>query len=443
MIKRLIKTFLPKSALLWYHKLFSRLATWWYGYPADKLIVIGVTGTNGKSTVCNMITHVLEEAGYKVGMTTTVNFRIAGREWLNKSKMTMLGRSQLQRLLAQMLAEDCEIAVIETSSEGLAQFRHIGIAYDVAVFTNLTPEHIESHGGFENYQRAKGLLFDALHSAKQKSLHGKPFPKTIVVNDSDKHAEYFSAFSAEKKIGYRLESNKNHTNLSTEITAKITNTSATSSQFNVAGTECQIALPGAFNVENALAAIAVSSIFNVSITTARTGLAKISGVPGRMERINEGQPFTVIVDYAPEPTSFAKLYEVVSTLEKNRIIHVFGSTGGGRDRDRRPILGNIAGKQADIVIITNEDPYDDDPMHIIHEVAEGSRSAGKRDNENLFVILDRSEAIQKAINLAEPNDIVLITGKGAEQAMMMENGRKIPWDDREKVREALKQRTLK
>lgn len=425
MIKKILKRLIPKSFLQTYHKTLAYISAMMMGFPGRKMVVIGVTGTNGKSTTCNFIARILEEAGYKVGMTTTVNFRVNGREWLNNKKMTMLGRSQLQRLLAQMCNEGCEIVIIETSSEGLAQGRHLGIAYDIAVFTNLTPEHIQSHGSFENYKKAKGILFASLAKSARKTLRGNNVPKTIIVNDADEHAAYYESFEADKKIRYHIDGHS----------ATCNDTSCT---FMVDNVTQHLPMPGIFNVENALAAIEVAKQFGVSAQTAATALAKISGVPGRMERINEGQSYAVIVDYAPEPASFTKLYEAVETMPHGRIIHVFGSCGGGRDQDRRPVLGAIAGERADITIITNEDPYDDDPMEIIRDVAKGAIDAGKIEGQNLFIEADRRIAINHAISLAKAGDIVLVTGKGAEQAMVVANGKMIPWDDREVVRAAIR-----
>lgn len=428
MIKRIIKRLIPKSLLQTYHKTLAYISAMMMGFPGRKMVVIGVTGTNGKSTTCNFIARILEEAGYKVGMTTTVNFRMNGREWLNNKKMTMLGRTQLQRLLAQMRSEGCEIVIVETSSEGLAQGRHLGIAYDIAVFTNLTPEHIQSHGSFENYKKAKGILFASLAGSTRKTLRGNKVPKTIIVNDADQHAAYYESFNADKKVRFHIDGHN----------ATCDDVSCT---FTVGNTVEHLPMPGVFNVENALAAIEVAKQFGVSAQTAATALAKIGGVPGRMERINEGQSYAVIVDYAPEPASFTKLYEAVQTMPHGRIIHVFGSCGGGRDQDRRPVLGAIAGERADIVIITNEDPYDDNPMEIIRDVAAGAIKAGKIEDENLFIEPDRRIAINHAISLAKAGDIVLVTGKGAEQAMAVANGKMIPWDDREVVRAALRTQT--
>ncbi len=446
-MKRLLKKLLPSVVLDRYHYAAARFSAAYYGNPSREMIVIGVTGTNGKSTVANMITHILEEAFFRVGLTTTVNFRIAGKERLNDTKMTMLGRAKLQKLLRKMVRVGCNYAVIETSSEGIAQHRHAGVRYDVAVFTNLTPEHLESHGGFENYKKAKGELFAKLARDPMKTMSGVPVPKVIVANLDSPHAPFFLGFTANKKYGFLVErtGEKNDAPalaawplaIVKALDVKLT---AIGSSFVVRGVPFTIRMPGMFNVENSLAAIAVGLSQGIALETMSAALAKMEGVPGRVETIDAGQDFTVIVDYAPEPESFRRLYEVVALLPKKRVIHVLGSTGGGRDKDRRPVLGRLAAQGADVVIITNEDPYDDDPMKIIEDVACGARAGGKKDGENLFAILDRGEAIEKAVALAEPGDLVLVTGKGAEQAICVSGGKKVPWDDRVKVREAIDKR---
>jgi UDP-N-acetylmuramoyl-L-alanyl-D-glutamate--2,6-diaminopimelate ligase len=189
-----------------------------------------------------------------------------------------------------------------------------------------------------------------------------------------------------------------------------------------------------------MAAVAYGLSQGIDLGTMAVALRTLPGVPGRLERIEEGQTFTAIVDYAPEPESFRKLYEVVPSIPHKRVIHVLGSTGGGRDVARRSVLGGLAAKGADVVIVTNEDPYDDDPERIIQDVADGARANGKKDGVDLCAIMDRGEAIDKAVSLAKDGDLVLVTGKGAEQAMVVANGKKIPWDDRVRVREAIKKR---
>ncbi len=439
-----LKKLAPPFVLDLYHRTLALAAAARYGHPSEKMIGIGVTGTNGKSTVCAMIARVLEEAGRRVGMTSTVTFKIAGEERLNDKKMTMLGRFALQKMLAQMAAAGCEYAVIETSSEGIKQHRHAGINYDVAVFTNLTPEHLESHGGFEQYKRAKGELFAKLGRDPVKRLRGGPVPKTSVANLDSADAAYFLGFPANKKYGFLVEKTPGAAipDVSPLVVVKATDvaTRPDGSAFAVHGVPFVLSVPGIFNVENALAAVSVGLSQGIDLPTMAAALRKFGGAPGRLEFIDEGQPFTAIVDYAPEPESFRKLYDVVAMIPKARVIHVLGSAGGGRDRDRRPILGALAANSADVVIVTNEDPYDDDPAEIIEQVAAGARRAGKKDGVDLFAILDRGAAIAKAVALARPGDLVLLTGKGAEQAICVAHGGKIPWDDRTKLRAALKKR---
>ena len=441
-MKRLLKQLIPSVVFDRYHYALAKLAAFLYGNPSEKMIVIGVTGTNGKSTVCAMIARIFTQAGFRVGLASTVLFRVANEEWLNDTKMTMLGRMQLQRLLRRMVRAQCAYAVVETSSEGIKQYRHVGVRYDVAVFTNLTPEHLESHGGFEKYKNAKGELFAKLSRDPVKMVHGQSITKVSIVNLDSPHAQFFLGFSAEKKYGFfteRRAGDEAHTSLQHLTTVKAQNVVLTAygSTFTVSSVPFTLRVPGLFNIENALAAVSVGLSQGVTLATMADALATLAGVPGRLEFVNVGQSFTAIVDYAPEPESFRRLYEVVALLPKKRVIHVLGSTGGGRDKDRRPILGRLAAENADIVIVTNEDPYDDDPMTIINDVARGARDGGKKDDENLFMILDRGEAIKKAVALASAGDLVLVTGKGAEQAMCVAGGKKIPWDDRAKLREAI------
>jgi len=431
-MKALIRKLIPENLINIYHKYLAILSALIYGNPSEKMIVIGVTGTNGKSTTVNLIAKALEAGGYKVGLTSTVNFKVADKEWLNNKKMTMLGRFQLQKLLKQMVEVGCRYAVIETSSQGIVQSRHLGINYDYVVFTNLTPEHIEAHGGFENYKNAKGELFKHLMARPHKEIEGREIKKTIVANMDDEHSAFFLSFNADKKITY---SNQDHSGTVFANDIQVTN-SGTS--FKIGQTQVNLKLLGAFNVYNALAAVTVALEEGIELEKVKVGLESVPVVPGRMELINEGQDFIVMVDYCPEPVSMQKMYETVDLMKKNRIIHVFGSCGGGRDVARRPVLGRLAGKKSDIAIVTNEDPYDDDPNKIIDEVAAGALESGKKLGENLLKIIDRQEAIEKAINLAKKGDMVLVTGKGAEQAMAVADGKYIPWDDRSIIRDIIK-----
>lgn len=429
----ILRKIAPQSLLNKYHFVLAKLANFIYGSPSKKMIVIGVTGTNGKSTTVNLIAKILQEAGYKVGFTTTINFGIAAKEWLNKTKMTMLGRFELQKLLRQMVDAGCRYVVIETSSQGLIQYRHLGVEYDVAVFTNLTPEHIEAHGGFENYKKAKGLLFSHLTKFPRKTVNDKEVRKLIIANADDENVNYFLSFNADKKARFSIINESEYRGRDARVMER-------GSTFRLGEQEFKLQILGGFNIYNALSAIATCSELGVSLERAKTALEKIKTIAGRMEYVDEGQDFKIMVDYAPEPESLRQLYKFVNNVSKNNLIHVLGSAGGGRDKPRRPILGRLAAENADYVIVTNEDPYDEDPMQIINQVAQGAEQAGKREEIDLFKILDRRDAIRKAIELAQENDFVLLTGKGAEQAIVVKGGKKIPWDEREVVKMMLKEK---
>ncbi len=427
MLKRIIKKFIPKKLLLLYHWTLARVAALYYGQPANKLIVIGVTGTNGKTTTVNFIAQYLENLGQKVGLASTVNFKIAEREWINDKKMTMLGRFQTQRLLKDMVRAGCKYAVIETSSQGIEQYRHIGINYDLVVFTNLTPEHIESHGSFEAYRAAKERLFEHLSRSPRKKINNKIIDKVIIANIDDAESSRLKKYAVDKFVTYGLDNPADYQAEDLNLTS--------GSSFKIKDWQIKTDLLGQFNVYNILAALAVVDTLGWSLAAAAN--SELKGVPGRQEWINENQNFKVMVDYAPEPESLKQLYQALELVPHERLIHILGSCGGGRDRARQPILGKLAGQTADIVIVTNEDPYDDDPEAIIANVAQGAIETGKILKENLFKISDRREAIELALGLAKKNDLVLITGKGAEQFICVADGKKIPWDDRRVIRELL------
>ena len=442
MLKSVIRRFIPESVISAYHYLLARVAAFLYGHPSEKLIVIGVTGTNGKSTTVQFIGRILKHAGYRVGWTTTASFKVADREWVNDKKMTMLGRFQTQKLLREMVNAGCRYAVIETSSQGIAQSRHIGINYDVAVFTNLTPEHIEAHGGFEKYKAAKGKLFEGLGKLRRKVIDGNQIEKSVIVNLMDPHADYFLGFDADRFGGFALEeAGSLATQLNTTpVVAEHVSFTGSCTTFSVGDVIIHLKPIGRFYLENALAAMATVKLLGVSQVELQHAVESLESVPGRLERMDEGQPFSVIVDYAYEPAALTAVCETLKLIHHKRLIHLLGSAGGGRDVARRMILGRKAAEHADFVIITNEDPYDDDPMEIINDIADAARAAGKHEGVNLFRILDRREAIQFAIDLAEPDDLVLITGKGSEPVMAVAGGKKIPWDDRVAVRKALHHR---
>jgi UDP-N-acetylmuramoyl-L-alanyl-D-glutamate--2,6-diaminopimelate ligase len=414
-MKSFIKKILPSFLFDYYHKAMPFLGALIYGFPSKKIKVIGVTGTNGKTTTVNMISAVLEEAGYQTAFLSSIKFQIKKEEKPNLFKMTMPGRLEIQKFLKQAVDAGCEYVILEVSSEGLKQSRHLFVDFETAVFTNLSPEHIESHKGFDNYKKAKGLLF-------------KKTSKTHIINTDDKHQEYFTSFDSQKKWGYGLKDNDSFKGQKVKAFNVLNNSDGI--VFQVENETFNLKLLGDFNVYNALAAICVGLSYGVSLETSKKALESFKTVPGRMEQVIS-DPFNVIVDYAVTPDALEKLYQTIKkAFPQGKIIAVLGSCGGGRDKWKRPILGQIASEYCSRVFVTNEDPYDEDPMEIIEQVAE---KAG----DKAVKILDRREAIRKALQSAEKNDTVVVTGKGCEPWMCVAGGKKIPWDDCETIKQEI------
>jgi UDP-N-acetylmuramoyl-L-alanyl-D-glutamate--2,6-diaminopimelate ligase len=415
--KKMLKKITPGFALISYHWCLAFFGALMYGFPSRKLIVIGVTGTSGKSTTVDFIARILEEAGYKVASTSSIRFKVGQKEWQNKMKMTMPGRFVIQKILRQAVDEGCQYAVLEVTSEGIKQFRHKFINFHTAVFLNLTPEHLDAHGGFENYRNAKLELFKVA-----KSLH--------IINADDKNSRYFLELSANKKITFGL-------NKSSNIVAGDMSYKSGKISFFVDTIEFQLDLLGAFNVYNALAAIAVGAVHGVSLQTCSYALRRVVSMSGRLEVVNDDP--LVVVDYAFTPEQLKASYESVKTFSGQKsLVCVLGACGGGRDKWKRPVLGKIASQNCREIIVTNEDPYDEDPWEIMEQVASGIDAS--RDEYHL--ILDRREAIKKALTLASSTDAVIVTGKGAEPLMCLANGEKVSWDDREVVRAELEKVNL-
>lgn len=441
-MKRLIRRISPRFIISVYHNLLARIAALVYRNPSEKMIVIGVTGTNGKSTTVQFIGRILEDAGMKVGWTSTASFKIGKKEWENDKKMTMLGRFQTQKMLKQMVKVGCTHAIVETSSQGILQSRHIGINYDVAVLTNLTPEHIEAHGGFEAYKKAKQVLFKKTKHSKRKKFKDEIFEKVAVVNINDEHAEDFLSIGLDRSYGFgqtgKVRTGEKVRPMSVvPVLAGDVRFDSVGTKFSINGKEWRLGLVGRFYLEDALAAIAVCQTLGIDEKIIKLAVSKLKAVPGRLELIENNLDITVVVDYAYEPYSLQALYDAIVLIKHKRIIHVLGSAGGGRDVARREVLGNMAAKNDDIVIVANEDPYDEDPMQIINQIADAAKKEGKKDGEDLFRILDRQEAIDKAVELAKKGDLVLITGKGSEPVMAVENGKKVRWDDRDAARKSI------
>ena len=432
-IKSIIKIFVPKRFISLYHLTLAALAAFYYGWPSKKMIIIGITGTKGKTSAANFIWSVLNAGGRKIGLIGTANIRIGEMETLNKYHMTMPGRFILQKLLKQMASAGCEFAVVETTSEGIKQWRHFGIFYDIAVFTNLTPEHLEAHGNsFERYREAKGRMFKALKNGERKIIGGKEIKKIIIVNYDDPHKEYFLNFPADKKINFGTREGADFQ------ADKIRNTGE-GLEFFIGSTLYEINILGKFNVYNALPAIVIGSIFGISYEKIREGLKNLKNIPGRMEKIDEGQEFLIFVDYAHEKEGMSAVLETAREITAEsigKVIVLLGAEGGGRDKSKRPVLGEIAGKYADFVVISNVDPYEDDPKEICEDIAVAAEKFGKTRGKDLFVTLDRRNGIKRAISLANKNDVVLITGKGSEQSIVI-GGKRYPWDDRTVTREEL------
>ena len=396
-----------------YHFLVALCAALIYGFPSRNLIVIAVTGTKGKSSTAELIHAMLTEAGYKTALASTIHFKIAGEVKPNRYKMTMPGRFFIQRFLRDAVTEKCSYAIIEMTSEGVLQYRHKWIALDMLVFTNISPEHIESHGSFENYLAAKLKLRDLLEESPKKK-------KWMVVNGDDEYSSHFLAIEGVTKLSFSLKD------------AIPYNTSKRGVLLTVNGESIYSPLMGVFNIYNILAAIAVAESQHIQITTIKQALEKCSSIEGRAERIEAGQPFTVIVDYAHTADSLQKLYSAFEESHKEgRRICVLGGTGGGRDSWKRKHMGTIADTYCSSIILTDEDPYDEDPDKIITDIREGIKKHKPK------IIMDRRDAIREALAKAHKNDVVLITGKGTDPFIMGPRGKKTPWSDKAIVLEEI------
>jgi len=423
-IKELLKKILPESFIIWTHKVRAIFASIIYGMPSKKLKVIGVTGTNGKTTVCNLIAKILENSGHKTGLMTTINFKIGAHEEVNKTKMTTINPFLLQEYLKKMVEDKCEYAIIETTSHAISQYRNWGIKYHTLVLTNITHDHLDYHNSFAEYRDTKLRLFDNN-------------PDVSIINRDDESYELFLKKPAGKVLLYSLDEKA-------DITARKIYLDRSGSNFNIISEEGQISvdfhMPGKFNISNALAAAGVALSEGIKLETIKSALEEFKGVSGRMETIETGKNFSVIVDFAHTPDGLQKVFETVKGFVKARIIHVAGATGR-RDKTKRPILGAIAGKYADIAIVTNEDPYDEDPAKIIEEVAAGIPRGAEKNNKkilgkNFYKVLDRQDAIKMALEMAGKDDVVLITGKGGEVVMAV-GAELIPYSDKEVVEKIL------
>lgn len=418
-LKTLLQTLLPKSMydflLSKYHLLLAFLGAIYYRRPSRNMYVIGVTGTKGKSSVTEILGHLLRSADKKVATLSTIQFSLDGKTERNLFKMTMPGRFFVQKFLRQAANAGCTHAVIEMTSEGSKQHRHRFISIDGLIFTNLTPEHIESHGSFENYKQAKLDIARAVVRSNKR-------PRFLIANTDDEHGEDFLNFPVEHRLPYSLKDLSLHT-LHKDSMSLVLN-----------GLTIRVPLVGLFNVYNVLAAITAARAFGVSLENIQTALEKLPAIAGRVEKfhspVDSDKPITAVVDYAHTPDSLTKLYESFKDQPK---VCVLGNTGGGRDTWKRPEMATIAESYCEHVILTNEDPYDEDPQKIVSDMADAIQ-----DKEKLTIEMDRRAAIELALRLTSPHGVALISGKGTDPYIMGPNGTKEPWSDAEVVQEAMK-----
>lgn len=417
-IKRCIPPVLLGYVRVPYHFLLAYFGSVLYRHPSRELTVIAVTGTKGKSTVTELITAMLEADGKKVASLSTIQFKIGEDVRRNLFKMTLPGRFFLQKFLREAVDEKCTHAVVEMTSEGARQFRHRFVELDALVFTNLTPEHIESHGSFEKYKHAK------LQIAKQLEASCKQ-PRYIVANIDDEHGQDFLNIKVEEKLPYSLSSVKLYT-LHKDGIGLI---------FKDGDEEMTIRVPlvGLFNVYNTLAAITLVRALGVSLSVIETALRELPAIHGRVEHFHSSKDaskqITAIVDYAHTPDSLKQLY---TAFRDQRKVCVLGNTGGGRDTWKRPEMASIAEQYCERIILTNEDPYDEDPRKIVDEMAKGIT-----DQSKLEIIMDRALAIQTAIQTAPNGSYVLVSGKGTDPYIMGPHNSKQRWSDAEVVQKAL------
>jgi UDP-N-acetylmuramoyl-L-alanyl-D-glutamate--2,6-diaminopimelate ligase len=395
------------------------------GFPARGLKIIGVTGTNGKTTTSFLIHRMLDEAGYNVGLMTTVAYGVGANIRPQIEHMTTVSVPVLHKRIKQMKRQGAEWLVLETTSHALAQNRVWGVPYSIAVMTNLTHEHLDYHGSFENYREAKRLMFK-MANANRRGL------RAGVINADDASANQFANAIA-KPLLYGVDHG--------QLTAKAVKSTPKgvsyqaeigSNKYNI---HCQI--PGNFNVYNSLAAVAVGYILGLEPAQIERGIAALDSVEGRMARINEGQPFEVIVDFAHTPDSFEKLFKDLRPNISGKMIVLFGSAGR-RDEAKRPLQGELAGKYCDEVIVTEEDDRDIDGQEIMAQIAAGAEKTGKIRDKNLFLVHDRRQAIKFAMGRAKAkDDVVLLLGKGHEKSIERAHGED-PWDEVAEAKAAIK-----
>ncbi len=412
-----------REALAW-------LCAAFYDFPSRRLILIGVTGTDGKTTTVNLVHSILTAAGQRAGMISTVNAVIGDRVYDTGFHTTTPEAPQVQRYLAEMVEAGLTHAVLETTSEGLAQHRVTACDFDIAVLTNITHEHLYFHGTWENYRAAKARLFEMLQTSVDKGL-----PKTSILNAEDPSFDYFRRIPADRYLSYALGK-------PADLTVEDLHFGPDHTRFRLctpAGAiPIETTLVGEYNVANILAAAGVGIALGLPLEAIAEGIRRLPRVPGRMERIDEGQDFLAIVDFAHTPNALEQALRTARRMTSGRVIVVFGSAGL-RDVQKRGMMGHVAGRLADLIVITAEDPRTEDLDAILEAIAEGVRAEGRTEGVDFWRIPDRAEAIRFAVELAQPGDLVIACGKGHEPSMCYGTV-EYPWDEREVMRAALRER---
>lgn len=408
-----------------YHYCLAVLAAVWYGFPGKRLHVIGVTGTKGKSTTAELIHAVLQGGGHKTGLISGVSFRAGKKTWSNQTMNTTLGRFATQRWLRRIADAGCTHVVIEVTSHAMYWNRVWGIPFEAAVFTNLSQDHLDLHKTMENYRNAKGKLFDRLRFAPEGA-------SVSIVNGDDPVADYFLGFFADTKFVYGTTNKVTDINpLAHSVVAKHVKSDAKGNRFTAKSEQVsipiEVRIPGAFNVSNALAAVSLGLAYEVKPKKIAEAIKGVDGVPGRMERVEAGQPFNIVVDFAHTPASFEQSLGTLKKLTNGRLISVFGAPGN-RDASKFPAMGKTAAKYSSYMVLTEDDPGTEDPAELVKPLVKGITSAGKS-ARSYAVELDRRKAIRLALATAKRNDTVVLLAKGHQTSMRRARGNE-PWDDR-------------
>ncbi|MCF7845878.1 MAG: UDP-N-acetylmuramoyl-L-alanyl-D-glutamate--2,6-diaminopimelate ligase [Candidatus Peribacteraceae bacterium] len=429
MITKIKKIVSPTNPLRnFWHFLWSFFATIIYRFPSRKITVIGVTGTNGKTTTANLVARILEANGERVALATTINFWLGEKKWDNLTKMTSLGRGGVQKFLRQAVNAGCTHAVLEVSSHALTQNRVWGVNFNAAILTNITHDHLDFHGSLDEYITAKERLFWRLAKNRESG------EKIAILPAEDTNIERFLRVPEVGTITFGFKKG--------DLRAENLVIRESSQEFDVVGMENNFKLKtkllGNFNILNILAAAALSLALKIRPTTIRKVFRRLEPLPGRLETVEAGQNFRVIVDFAHTPDALEKLLRTFRAVTPGKLWLVFGATGD-RDREKRPIMGALAAKFADEIVLTSDDPFTEDPEKIIFEVREG---VPREEGSGFTIEADRKKALRYALESAEKGDTVLLAGKGCEQFQVV-GKKKIPWNDRKIARQILEKRFAK